>query len=46
MAETCKYPKWHQGRPKEERGQTPIYKGSMCGLKGRINYLGTLVKAQ
>ena len=46
MAETYKYLKRHQGRPREERGGIPTHRGSMCGLRGRINYLGTLVKAQ
>ena len=46
MAETYRYPKRHQGRFKEGRKQTPMYKGSMYGLKSRLNYLGTLDKAQ
>ena len=46
MVETCKYPKRHQGRFKEGRKQIPIYKGSACGLRSRLNRLGTLDKAQ
>ena len=46
MVETYRYPKRHQEKPKEGRGQTPIHKGSICGLKSRTNYLGTLVKVQ
>ena len=46
MVETYRYPKRHQGRPKEGRRQTPIYRGSACGLRGRTNYLETLIKAQ
>ena len=46
MAETCGYPKRHQGRPREGRGRTPTRRGSTCGLRGRINHSGTLVKAQ
>ena len=46
MAKTYKYPKRHQERPKEERRQTPTRRGSMCGLIGRTNRLGTLVKVQ
>ena len=46
MAEIYRYPKRHQGRPREGKGQIPTYKGSMCSLKGRTNHLGTLVKAQ
>ena len=46
IVETYRYPKGHQGRPKEKRGQIPTYRGSMCSLRGRINRSGTLVKAQ
>ena len=46
MAETYGYPKRHQGRPREGKEQTPTRRGSICGLRGRTNYLGTLVKAQ
>ena len=46
MVETYRYPKRHQRRFKEGRKQTPIYRGSVCSLKSRLNYLGTLNKAQ
>ena len=46
MAETYRYPKRHQGRPKKGRGRTFICKGNTCGLTGRINHLGTLGKVQ
>ena len=46
IAETYGYPKRHQGRFKKGRKQTPIYRGSVCGLRSRLNYLGTLNKAQ
>ena len=46
MVETYRYSKRHQGRSKEGRRCTPIYKGSMCGLTGRINYSRTLGKTQ
>ena len=46
MAETCKYPKRYQGRSREGRKQTPMYRGSACGLRSRPNHLETLNKAQ
>ena len=46
MAETYKHPKRHQGRFREGRKRTPIYRGSVCGLRSRLNRLGTLDKAQ
>ena len=46
MAETYRYPKRHQGRFKEERKQTPTYRGSVYGLKSKLNRPGTLDKAQ
>jgi hypothetical protein len=46
MAETYRHPKRHQGRLREGRGQTLTRRGSACGLIGRTNHLGTLVKAQ
>ena len=44
MAETRGYPKRHQGRFREGRKQIPIYRGSMCGLIGRTDRLGTINK--
>ena len=44
MAETYRYPKRYQGRPREGRGQTPTRRGSVYSLIGRINCLGTLGK--
>ena len=46
MAETYKYPKRHQGRSRKGRKRTPTYRGSICGLRSRLNCLGTLDKAQ
>ena len=46
MAETYRYPKRHQRRSREGKKRTPIYRGSVCGLRSRPNYLGTLDKAQ
>ena len=46
MAETCRYPKRHQGRSKEGRKRIPMRRGSMCSLKSRLNHLRTLDKAQ
>ena len=46
MAETCGHPKRHQGRSKEGRKRTPTRRGSVYGLIGRTNYLGTLGKTQ
>ena len=46
MVETYGYPKRHQGRSREGRKQIPIYRGSVCGLRNRLNRLGTLDKAQ
>ena len=46
MAETCGHPKRHQGRSREGRKQTPTHRGSVYGLKSRLNCLGTLNKAQ
>ena len=46
MAEIYRYPKRHQGRPREGRRHTPTHKSSICGLIGRTNYLGTLSKTQ
>ena len=46
IVEIYRYLKRHQGRFKGERGQTPIYKSSICGLRGRTNCLKTLIKAQ
>ena len=44
IAETHRYPKGHQGKFKEGRKCTPTYRGSVCGLTGRINHSGTLGK--
>ena len=46
MVETRGYPKRHQGRFREGKKQTLIYRGSVCGLRSRLNCLGTLDKAQ
>ena len=46
MVETCGHPKRHQGRFREGRKQTPMYRGSAYGLRSRLNRLGTLDKAQ
>ena len=46
MAETYGHPKRYQGKSKERRKQTPIYKGSICGLRSRLNHLRTLDKTQ
>ena len=46
MAETYRYPKRYQRRFKEERKQTPMRRGSVCGLRSRLSRLGTLDKAQ
>ena len=46
MAETCRYPKRHQERFKEKRKWIPIYRGSVCSLRSRLNHLGTLNKVQ
>ena len=46
MAETYGYPKRHQKRFREGRKQIPTYRGSVYGLKSRLNHLGTLDKAQ
>ena len=46
MTETYRYPKRHEGRSREGRKQIPIYRGSACGLRSRLNYLGTLDKVQ
>ena len=45
MVETYRYPKRHQGRPREGRGRIPTRRGSAYSLIGRINRLGTLGKA-
>ena len=44
IVKTYRHPKRHQGRSREGRRHIPMYKGSMCGLIGRINRLGTLGK--
>ena len=44
MAETCKYPKRHQGRFREGRRRIPTRRGSACSLTGKTNCLGTLGK--
>ena len=46
MVETYKYPKRHQRRSRKGRKQTPICRGNVCGLRSRLNRLGTLDKAQ
>ena len=46
IIKTYRYPKRHQGRPREGKRQTPTRKGSICGLIGRTNCLGTLSKTQ
>ena len=46
MVKTYKYPKRHQGRLREGRGQTPTRRGNTYSLKGRTNHSGTLVKIQ
>ena len=46
MAETYGHSKKHQGRFREGRKRTPIYRGSAYGLRSRPNRLGTLDKAQ
>ena len=46
MAETCGYPKRHQGKSKKGRKQTPTHRDSVCGLKSRLNHPGTLNKVQ
>ena len=46
MVETYRYSKRHQGRFRKGRKQTPIYRGSVCGLRSKLNHLGTLDKAQ
>ena len=46
MAETHGYSKRHQRRSKKGRKQTPMYRGSVCGLKIRLNCLGILDKVQ
>ena len=45
MAETCGYPKRHSGRSREGKKQTPTRRGSVCGLIGRTDRLGTIDKA-
>jgi hypothetical protein len=44
IAETYRYPKRYQGRPREGRGRIPTRRGSAYGLIGRINRLETLGK--
>ena len=46
MAETCGYPKRHQGRSREGRRRIPTHRGSVCGLIGKTDCLGTIDKAQ
>ena len=46
MAETHRYSKRHRGRFREGKKQTPTCRGSVYGLKSRLNRLGTLDKAQ
>ena len=46
MVETYGYPKRHQGRPKEGKGQTPTCRGSVYSLRGKTNRSETLIKAQ
>ena len=45
IAETCGYPKRHQGRSREGRRRTPTHKGSICGPIGRIDRSRTMDKA-
>ena len=46
MAEIYRYPKRHQRKSREGRKRTPMYRGSVCGLRSRLNRLGTLNKVQ
>ena len=46
MAETYKHSKRHQEKSRKGRKRTPIYRGSVCGLRSRLNHLKTLNKAQ
>ena len=46
MAETYRHPKRHQRKFREGRKRIPTRRGSVCGLRNRLNRLETLDKVQ